>query len=483
FIHGRFYSYHQLSIVVSSIREVLKTKGNKEHCFALVGNDDVETYASILALWLEWKAYIPLNPGLHLDRNEYIIQQSGVRTVLDSSTFSIYQNLQVISTTKIPCVDHNPAPGHFSENRLAYIAFTSGSTGVPKGVPITRGNFAAFIDSFNALGIRMDENDRCLQMFDLTFDLSITSIVLSLMHGACLYTVPKEVIKYQYVIHLMEENKLTFAILIPSIVQYLRPYFAEINCPEMRYNLFCGEALQVKLVEEWSHCLPNAAIINIYGPTEHTVVCTAYEFSRDFENKSVRGILSIGKPMKGTRVIIIDENGAEADPGETGELCLSGPQLMAGYINKEENIDTVFIDKDENEQKIRFYKTGDICLIDQEGYILFLGRKDHQVKIQGFRVELTEIEYHIRNFLPDKNSATVALSNQFGTTELGLIIESAEFEHDDLLDYLKKKLPIYMVPKQVKFVDAIPINPNGKSDRKAMISLFDEILSMRNRTN
>ena len=165
------------------------------------------------------------------------------------------------------------------DGALAYILFTSGSTGKPKGVPITRGNLAAFASIFPGHDIMLDENDRCLQCFDLTFDISVQCYLLPLLHGACTYTIPHDQIKFTYVYGLLDDHELTFAVMAPSMIHHLRPYFDEIYLEKLRYCLMVAEATPTELLEEWFEHIPNARVFNFYGPTEATIYCVSYEQS------------------------------------------------------------------------------------------------------------------------------------------------------------------------------------------------------------
>ena len=219
--------------------------------------------------------------------------------------------------------------------KRAYL-FTSGSTGMPKGVTINRDNLTGIINALEAMKFDVNEHDRCLQMSELTFDVSITSFLYPLLKGACVYTIPKGVVKFSYVYELLEDQKLTVAQLVPSLLNYLRRYFDEIYLPDLKYSLITAEAFPIDLAVDWSRCVPNAKIINLYGPTENTVWSSYYEFSQNQYNKSYNGILSIGKAMSGTKIIIIDEKNQVLPFGEKGELCLSGIQLTPNYWGNDE---------------------------------------------------------------------------------------------------------------------------------------------------
>ncbi len=472
-ISQKFYTYKQFAQKISDIRLGIQQFVLEDQiAVGLITNDDIETYASIFALWMEGKAYVPLNPDFPTERLQMIIKMADVEFILDSSEKQVFHNPQTVLTKTLDTSGIDFDPKIISADNLAYIFFTSGTTGTPKGVPITFGNLSAFTDAFWDLDYPIGSDDRCLQMFDLTFDLSVMSYLCPILQGACVYTIPKEEIKYSYIFELMEDHKLTFALMVPSILHYLRPYFDEIDCPDMQYSLFCGEALPLDVTEEWSRCLPNATIANVYGPTECTIFCTDYTYKKDMTNKTHNGVLTIGNDMKNTFTIIIDHENNEVGIGESGELCLSGGQLTPGYWKNETKNNEAFFFKEYKGENIRFYRTGDLCSKDEKGNILYLGRVDFQAKIQGFRVELSEIEFHAKEALEKTNAVAVAFTNSIHNTEIGLVIESDKFDHKDLLKYMKTKLPVYMIPTKVKFVQNFPLNANGKIDRNRLTTMF-----------
>ena len=476
-INGVFYKYSDLAYSISVIRRSIQINiPETDKVVGLIANDDIESYASIIALWFEGKAYVPLSPEFPKDRLEKIITQAEINTIIDSSDNPLYPGYNQIESKKLLKAEINLTPKEVSGNEIAYLLFTSGTTGMPKGVPIARANLSGFVSAFWNMQMKIDKSDRFLQMFELTFDLSVMSYLVPLLMGACIYTIPKDKIKYSYIYELMEDHKLTVTLMVPSILQYLRPYFEEIDLPDMKYSLFCGEALPLDITEEWSRCLPNADIVNVYGPTEDTIFCTSYCYNCKTDYKSHNGILSIGKAMKGTETVIVGENNEKLTTGKIGELCLGGIQLTPGYWKNEEKNKESFFYINHKDKKERFYRTGDNCIADADGDILYIGRKDFQIKVQGFRVELCEIEFHAKTFLKKINVIAVATADTIGSTEICLAIESEEFSCEPLLDYMKTKLPIYMIPKQILFIKPFPLNVNGKTDRKKLEQLFNKSL-------
>lgn len=463
-INEEYFSY---TIFIQRIAAIaISLQNNAETDIALVANDDLDTYAAIFAIWLTGKMYVPINPDTPVERNQNIIDQVCIKTILNSS-----------ETAALPSPDFETsvswletcAKGTDFDNQLAYIFFTSGSTGTPKGVMITKKNVAAFVEAFWAMGYDINENDRCLQMFELTFDLSVMSYLIPLLKGACVYTIPKDKIKYSYIFELMDEKELTIALMVPSILNYLRPYFSEIDCPKMKYSLFCGEALHTQIIEEWADCVPNARIDNVYGPTEDTVFCTYYTFKRNEENDSHNGVLSIGKPMLNNLAVVFSDAGRPADVDETGELCLAGLQLTPGYFNNSRLNAEQFFTTNHTGGDTRFYRTGDLCIQRQNGNIDYAGRKDSQVKIQGFRIELSEVEFHAKKAINGQTAlVALAVPNKAGNNEIAIVMESAKIDVDDLKNYMISKLPPYMVPTQYHFIKPFPLNMNGKIDKRAL---------------
>ena len=469
FINNVFYTYFDLAIEISKIRKSIQLSiDDTEQIIGLISNDDLETYSSIIALWLEGKAYVPISLDSPIDRNENIILQSNIKTVLDSSQEFISSKLQVINTKNLSETAVDLAPKKILKSKLAYLLFTSGTTGTPKGVPISRINLSGIINALDSLNFNINENDRCLQMSELTFDVSITSFLYPLIKGACVYTVPRGVVKFTYVYELLENQKLTIAQLVPSLLNYLQKYFDEIYLPHVKYTFLTAEALPVKLAEDWSKCVPNSKIFNFYGPTENTVWSSCYEFKPNGFNHSYNGLLSIGKALNETEIIIIDKNYQILSYGNKGELCLSGTQLTSNYWKNDKKNSEAFFYLDYKNKKTKFYRTGDLCSFDVSGNIIYLGRIDFQAKINGYRVELCEVEHHAKSYLEKINVIAIEFTGKTKNSEIGIAIESAKFDYGGLLEYLKIKMPNYMIPSKINILDLLPFNKNGKIDKKSL---------------
>jgi len=476
-INGVKYTYKDFAKSISSIRQVIQLQiDTSQKNIGLVTNDDLETYASIIALWLEGKAYIPVNPDTPTDRNLQIFAETETQYIIDSSEKSIYtETFTVITSTILPeVITIDLSFEKPNTNDLAYILFTSGTTGVPKGVPITFANVNGLSEAVKSEpSFNLTSEDRCLQMFELTFDFSVVAYLFPILSGSCIYTIPKNTIKYFYIYKLIVKEKLTVLTMVPSIINYLRPYFSEINALNVRYCSFGGGALHSDIAKEWSECLPNCKIFNYYGPTEFTVYSGFYPYNKDTHTKSHNGIIAIGTPQKGTTYLLVDKNNEEVSIGKVGELCLAGVQITPGYWKNPIKNKTSFFTKSLEGKEERLYKTGDLCIKDQEGDFLYVARADFQVKIRGYRVELSEVEYHAKaESLEKVNIVALDILNNLGNTELALAIEGAPFNTQKMFSYMKAKMPDYMIPTHFKFIEKFPHNINGKIDREKLRTHF-----------
>lgn len=484
-INGQYYTYSEFAQIVSNIRAYLEANcTGEEKLIGLIARQgsDIETYCAIYGCLFAGFGYVPIKPENPLNRNASILEQTGIKTILCRQTDETIEAIartngaKVVSIADLPNAPVNLNPPEIDENEVAYLLFTSGSTGIPKGVPITRKNLSSFVDAFTALGYNVNENDRFMQMFELTFDFSVVCYTVPICAGACVYTVPSDGVKFANVYMLMEEHEITFACMVPSVLSYLKPYFDEIKLEKMRYSLFCGETLLNDIADGWSNCTPNAKVINAYGPTEATVFCLIYQWEKEnAQKKSFNDGVSIGKSMVNMNAIVIDENQKVLAQGEKGELCLSGMQLTPGYWKDDDKNAKTFFKANINGNEETFYKTGDLAFQDEDGDFMFAGRIDNQVKIQGFRIELGEIEHFTRELVKENNVAAAAYQNNSGTMQINLFIENYKGSVADIENHLKTKIPEYMVPSLITSIPYFPLNANGKIDRKELAKMGQEL--------
>ena len=495
-ISDQYFTYQHFEKEIRRIRQLISIQVEPDHKYVgLLTFDDLQTYASIYALWFLGKAYVALNPSNPVARNLEIVRQMGISSFLSSdgnhpAVAALQSFLTVIDTEsakkdkiEIASVnagllsdqDADPKQDSLVDPEAdCYVLFTSGSTGKPKGVPISRKNLDTFVTSFIDAGYQFSEEDRFLQIYDLSFDASVHCFTVPLTVGGCVYTVPRDQIKYLYAYKLMKDKQLTFVKMPPSTLSYLQPYFASIHLPYLRYCLMGGEAFPAKLAEQWSPCVPNAQIQNVYGPTEFTI--NSHIFNWDTANskkKSNHGIVSIGKCFGDSVAIVVNEKLQPLADHEKGELCLSGNQQTRGYWKDEPQTDKAFFILEEDGTKRRYYRTGDLVYRDSDGDYMFVGRLDSQVQVDGFRVELGEIEKHAIDFLEGSNLVAFANVNARNVTELFFFVESTSCKVESISDYLGKNLPAYMVPKKIITIRTFPKTAGGKINRTALKKYLD----------
>lgn len=463
YINEQFYSYADLSKKIAGISEALK--GLPPQTFVgIVTTDSLETYASVIALWLNNLVFIPISPSNAKARNENSIHQANVQYILAPSKKDAAiidtNNIEVIATGEL-FSDLKITNKNTDLNNNIYTLFTSGSTGTPKGVPINLKNLDAFIHSFIAIGYDLDETDRFLQIYDLSFDASVHCYVLPLFLGACAYTIPTKEVKYLYAYKLMKAQELTFVKMPPSTITYLQPYFSKINLTHLKYTLFGGEALQTNLVNDWQKCAPNSEIHNVYGPTEATINCFSYTSNQP---KAYNNIVAIGKPMTGIDAIVIDKNNTLLAENKKGELCVAGDQITSGYWKNELKNKEAFIKINDN----TYYKTGDVVYYDNDGDFYYCERIDNQVQIQGYRVELGELEHHARNLTNITHVVAIAKKSKNNTNQLYLFLENFKGSVEQLKTDLTQKVPNYMVPQQITSIPSFPLTTSGKIDRNQL---------------
>ncbi|MFH0895031.1 MAG: AMP-binding protein [Bacteroidota bacterium] len=481
-IDDNYYSYAQLLSTSADIAHAIRRiNPEKNQMIGIFLSDDLETFASIFGIWFSGNTYVPLHPGNPPERNASIIEQAEIKIVLHAGNEDEMNAIKktgkrnFISLNALSldnsfneddiCVD-------FSDDRFVYMLFTSGSTGVPKGVPITFGNLQSFLKNHDsAMGYSYTPDDRFLQMFDLTFDLSVVSYLAPLLNGACVYTVPYNQIKYTHIYRLLEEYNLTSAIIVPSVLALLKPYFEDILLENLRYAMLSGEAVPLELTLAWQKCCPNAIFQNLYGPTEATIYCVTHTIPRS-DIKSANGIVSIGKPNIEVDALILSEENEVLGCNEKGELCLTGNQVTPGYWKNPEKNKESFIEI----KGKKYYRTGDVCMKDEAGDYFYLGRKDHQVKIQGYRIELSEVEFHAKTMLDGRDAVASAIRDENGNALIALVIEGEEMQLENFLVKMREKLPGYMIPARFKFIEKFPLNANGKTDRKALTEVAMSIV-------
>ena len=350
---------------------------------------------------------------------------------------------------------------------LAYVFFTSGSTGVPKGVAITQRSIIDYID-WAAEEFSIDENVKIANQAPFYFDNSILDIYLCMSCGATLYIPPEMYYAFQAkLLAYLEEKKITFIFWVPSaLVGSANSGLLErFDLSAIKKVLFCGEVMPNRHLNIWRRVLPEAEFANLYGPTEITDVCSFFRVNREFADDDP---LPIVKACRNTEIMLLDdENCLITEPDKKGELCVRGTSLSVGYYANEEKTSVAFVQNPLNpyyEEKI--YRTGDLAHYNEFGEIMFDGRKDFQIKHMGYRIELGEIETAILSMEEIDNAC--CLYDEEHKRIVSVFQSKQGIDGLAIRKRLMSILPKYMIPSEYFAVEKMPLNDNGKINRKQL---------------
>ena len=499
-VDGQDFTYGEFLPLVQRVAAWLRARlSAKAPRVGILASRSREAYAGILGTCYAGATYVPLHPDCPEDRilrilnvaslDALIVDNRGLKTLsptvaascprhilapaIDSS-FSLNvtgQTLPISGTDSLPPANSDVAPVEPDPAQLTYIMFTSGTTGSPKGVMISAGNVASFLSAMQQ-HFAFAPDDRISQTFELTFDLSVWSMLAAWGSGASLHVLPTGQLMGPS--HFIRKTELTVWLSVPSTIACMRTLkmLTPAVYPSLRYSGFCGEPLPVASAEAWQRAAPNSVIANVYGPTEATIACMSEMYSDSLLITKERGIVAIGKPFSGVQATIVDSFANFVGLGETGELALSGPQISSGYLNDPARTASRFPIIDGQV----WYLTGDSAYQDAAGNFHHLGRTDHQIKVLGNRVELEEVEAHLRDVCETESVAAIPWPIECGSAR-GIVAFIAGTTASPALirKGMQLRVPTYMVPSQVRILDDLPHNTSGKTDRNALTALLSGV--------
>lgn len=345
-----------------------------------------------------------------------------------------------------------------------YVLFTSGSTGVPKGTVVTHKSVIAYTDWVRNC-FNIDKNTIFGSQTPFYFSMSISDVFTTMISGATLYIIPK--MYFSFPIKLLDflcEKKINTIYWVPSALCIVANLGAlkDAKLPYLKKILFAGEVMPIKQLNMWREALPNCLYANLYGPTETTDICTYYVVDRDFENTET---LPIGKHCDNCNIILLSENGKEAKEGEQGEIFVRGSFLAQGYYANIDKTKEAFVQNPLNNKYPEIvYKTGDIGKYNEKGELIYLSRKDYQIKHMGYRIELGEIEKNI--YAVDKIVLCACVYDDIN--QKIILFYQGDIEENELAKDLESKLLPYMRPNKYVKLTKMPYNSNGKIDRKEL---------------
>lgn len=496
---GRYVSYDELLRRAARIANVIVNMlpDNDEKQCAVFVYRTITAYAALLGAQMAGMAYVPLNPKFPVQRTSHMLNVC-LADVIVIDRYCLPYARDVLSAHRRPLLvilpDCDAPPDwsyEMSEHRfvaapemnqddyprdslpgsddLAYIVFTSGSTGAPKGVAITHGNAVSYSDNI----IRRHQpgcGDRFTQLPDFTFDLSVHDLVVPWAVGACLYCVPEDELMVPD--RFVRQHRLTYWTSVPSAVGFLNRFnkLKSGAFESLRTSMFCGEPLPTSLAKAWSAAAPNSIVDNLYGPTEATVAFTGYTFHEDCE----RAIVPIGEPFPDQEIIICDENLNVVESGSKGELLLGGSQVSNGYWKALSLTEEKFVSLSvPGMTSTRWYRTGDLVEWHEGTGLIYCGRRDHQVKIRGYRVEIQEVEVVMRQISGSDMVAVVPWPLDPDGAAEGLVafIQGAVADKKSMKKQCADILAAYMIPRKIIDIEEMPVNSSGKIDYKRLVEI------------
>lgn len=502
-VGGEVLSYRELRLRASAMARTLErwTPKDAPPLTGVFAYRSTTAFLGVLAALSRSHGYVPLNRTFPPARTRVMLERSGCRAII-VDTESSKQLDQILEGLETPLLVILPERADVAElaqlwpkhtfvgsteleppqhddvrpvavDSIAYLLFTSGSTGLPKGVMVSHSNVRHFVD-YMVRRYGITEHDRFSQTFDMTFDLSAFDMFVAWERGACVCCPAQKTLINPG--HFINEAKLTVWFSVPSVGVFMKRLgmLKPNRYPRLRWSLFCGEPLPVEIAQAWAEAAPRSTLENLYGPTELTIACTLYRWDpRTSPLESEHGILPIGQCYPDMTTLVVDENLREVSVGKPGELLMAGPQVSLGYWKDPEKTAAAFV-VPPGKQKI-YYRTGDLVRkADRDRPMTYLGRRDHQVKVQGFRVELGEVEALLRQEAGVE--VAIALGWPLLASGAGGIVAFLECTDANVVllrEKLKAKLPSYAVPRQIHLLPRLPLNSNGKVDRKALIAFLE----------
>lgn len=479
----QYITYRELDKEANQLANYLNSemKVGPDSLVGIFIDRSIEMIIAIFGILKAGGAYVPIDTQLPEERIKFILKDSAIQIILSSRKYNvIFNNLNndckslqqfvwmdckdtiSLIRTNFDYFREHPPMNCFD---LAYVIYTSGSTGIPKGVMVEHHSVCNFLFSiYHAYHQDINENDNCLSLTGISFDVSICEIFLPLCFGACLILLETPKLEdINFLANTIINESITFAYIPPGILTDLYCLLLT-SCGKIHLNkLLVGvEPIKDQVLEKYLELNNSMKIINGYGPTEATVCATFYHYK---SHKSEEKAVPIGKPLLNTQIYLIDDNNMQVPIGIGAEICISGAGLARGYLNQ---IDLTQKKFGENPfiPGERMYRTGDLARWLPSGNIEFIGRIDNQVKIRGFRIELGELECWLKKHEYIKEAIAVYKNDINGNKYLCVyFVAGKDLESNELRKYLARFLPDYMLPSHFIQLEKVPLTSNGKINR------------------
>ena len=460
---------------IDNIKSILLTKDNIfDNVIAIESEKNPELIFAIFALMDLKIPFTIINRSVPKQRREYMRKKAGVSYTIVTDPYYGTSDSKIIKLDINSINNNTGSTGRNTVNcnywsTIAYILFTSGTTGFPKGVEVTREGLANFIDSIPKI-IEGLNNGKIASFTNNMFDIFFLESIMALSIGMEVYlpdeTINRNPAKY---VEFLIANEIDTLQITPSMVNMLEMYDSRMDwLKNIKILMIGGEPFPEKILTKLSS-LKNIRIYNMYGPTETTIWSTVAELTGKEK-------VNIGKPIANTEVSIRHDDGSLSKAGEIGEICISGVGLARGYVNDIPLTQRFF----KNKNGSRYYCTGDLGKLNDDGYLEYIGRIDNQVKINGFRIELEEIESVILKYDGINDVCVSVKKTERSESLVAFVVKYGVVDLDKLKEFMRRYLPEYMIPSQIVIIREMKYTPNGKKDRKSLIEGMEDLFDTQN---
>lgn len=471
------YTYLRLQEIAHRIASSLITKRITHQPVAVFCEQRAESLVSFFGIAYAGCYYTPIDTRMPLSRMNTIIDVLRPAVILSfyeyKETVEKIAEAQGVSVAYFEDLTEKTADqeliskcyAEIKESDLIYVLFTSGSTGIPKGVPIRHESLIDFTEWVTA-DFKMDEKDKLANQVPFFFDHSLTDVYGTIKSGATLCIVPRKVFSFPIrFLEYIRDNQVNMTVLVPTVMTQIAKLDllsrCDVSC--LKKVLYGGEAMPTPTLNYWHKMLPDTVFGNIYGPTEATGVCAYYILNRELDDSEP---VPIGYPCRKEDVIVLNEQDQLVIGEEKGELCVRGIGVSTGYYHNEEKSKGAFVQNPLSDTEDRLYRTGDIVHYNTRGELIYDGRRDFQVKHFGHRIELGEIDVAVAAIAGIEMNCTLFDKE----ADQILLFYVGDIEARKVRENLLKKIPAYMMPNKYEKLNSMPLNQNGKIDRKKLQS-------------
>ncbi|EOT51428.1 MULTISPECIES: D-alanine--poly(phosphoribitol) ligase subunit DltA [Enterococcus] len=475
--HAMTYTYGQLKTYSDRVASYLSKHFKNREPIVVFGGQQMEMLVLFLAASKSGHPYIPIDTHTPNERIDLILSVANPTMIFAVDDWPLHDTAYPVVTSEelsliLEEISEIDIAKGITREEVYYIIFTSGTTGIPKGVQISHENLWSFVE-WECTQLSIQSGDRFLSQAPFSFDLSVMSVYPALVRGGALVPMEKETIEdFKQLFQVLPTLPIDVWVSTPSFMDIclMEPTFDQQHVPQLRVFLFCGEELTPETARLLLTRFPEATIYNTYGPTEATVAISAVKVTQELLTQYPR--VPIGYVKSDTRVLIMEEEQI-CGIDEKGEIVIVGPSVSKGYLNNPEKTAQAFFEYEGQ----RAYKTGDAGYMTADGMLCYDGRLDFQVKLNGYRMELEEIDHHLMHVSLVKQASVVPKYKEHKVQQLVAYVVTEPHEYEkafQLTKAIKSELATqvmpYMIPQKFVYVDQLPRTANGKIDRKALIA-------------